>query len=40
MFWEEGTILGNDVVKGSREEGQKQAVTVGGHNFRWNRDSK
>ena len=26
--------------KGVCEQGQKQAVTVGGHNFRWNRDSK
>ena len=28
--------FGNVGLKGSREQGQKQAGTVGGHNFRWN----
>ena len=31
---------GNVLSEGSRELGQKQASTAGGHNFRWNLDSK
>ena len=39
-FFAQESKYGQWSLKGVCEQGQKQAVTVGGHNFRWNRDSK